>query len=121
MCNIQTTGDGNSTFLFCQFHLLSFYSSPPTLLTDEAIKTLLHTLYDTLSDAKYSVIRTTSLDVLTELINRTEGTPLLQPYIEEIAKQVQSVAVSAEGNTIQMKVDGIKNLLIDHPSKKRKS
>jgi len=94
-------------------------SSIPPLLNETLVKELLTVLFDTLGDAKYSVIRTNSLDVIGELISATEGTDLLQPHLQELNKQLS--AAGSTDSTLEDRSEKIKGQLVDHLSKKRKS
>jgi hypothetical protein len=53
----------------------------PSILNADMVKELLPVLFDTLSDAKYSMIRQASLDVIEELIVRTEGKDLIFIFV----------------------------------------
>lgn len=91
----------------------------PSLLDSSLVSEILPSVFESLLDPKYSVVRTNALEVVSALIDTTEGTSLLEPNLQEISKQLS--AASALDPSLYDKVEKIKDQLVDHPSKKRKS
>jgi hypothetical protein len=90
----------------------------PNILTSEIVKQLLPPLYETLNDLKYSAVRSAALGAITELVDATEGSDLLEPHLNEMNQQL----LSAEGNDSELKdkITALRQTLQDHPTKKRK-
>lgn len=89
------------------------------LLNADLMKLLLPVLFETLSDQKYAVIRTATLDVLGELINKTEDTELILPYIQELNMQLTNAGTN--DTTLQNKAEKIKSQITEQTTKKRKN
>jgi hypothetical protein len=105
-----------NTFLV---RLLNKEPNKPSLLTADIVKQLLPVLFETLSDQKYAVIRAATLDVLGELVNKTEDTELILPFIQELNSQLTNAG--ANDSTLENKAEKIKSQITEQTTKKRKN
>jgi len=94
-------------------------NSQASILTPTIIKDILGITYDAMSDNKYSVIRSSSLEVVQQVVLKTEGTPLLEPHLSELSNQLTSLA--ALDSVLKESAEKLKISLVDHQSKKRKN
>jgi len=94
----------------------SINSGPESFAGSGEVQKLVEILFLGTENVKYSVVRNAALEAFCDLVQATKDTELLNPYVDKILAQLDSLG---KDNAVQLMADNLRQLLDAHPLKKK--